>query len=206
MTNYQDKLQDLQEIRQMMARSTRFLSLSGLAGISTGLIALAGAVAAWWRLGAQWDYLNAPARYEGMDLLTFFLIDAALVVVLAAGSALYFSWRKAQKQVLPFWNAAARNLLSSLLIPLVAGGLFCVIQVASGSYRWVAATMLLFYGMALLNASKYTLKEIGYLGITQIVLGIFCAWFSYYGLYFWAVGFGLMHILYGIVMYLTYER
>jgi hypothetical protein len=63
-----------------------------------------------------------------------------------------------------------------------------------------------FYGLALVNASKYTLTDIRYLGITEIILGILNIFFLRRGLYFWALGFGVLHIIYGLVMWWKYER
>ena len=56
------------------------------------------------------------------------------------------------------------------------------------------------------NASKYTLNDIRYLGLTEIFLGLVALVFLEYSLLFWAIGFGLVHIIYGIVMYYKYER
>ncbi|MGE5429024.1 MAG: hypothetical protein ACM3O8_14110, partial [Methylococcaceae bacterium] len=66
--------------------------------------------------------------------------------------------------------------------------------------------MLIFYGLALVNAGKFTLSEVHYLGITEIVLGLMAAVFINWGLLFWALGFGVMHIVYGMMMYYKYER
>ena len=66
--------------------------------------------------------------------------------------------------------------------------------------------MLIFYGLALINSSKYTFFEIRYLGIAEIVLGLIASVFVSSGLILWAAGFGLLHIIYGIIMYYKYER
>jgi hypothetical protein len=206
MNEYKERLKDLSEIRSMMERSTKVLSLSGLSGISAGLIALLGAGFAWYQLGGNWDYVgNIQPRFD-INFRTFLLLDAGIVLVLALLSAALFSWRNARKMNLPIWNKTARHLLVDMGVPLVTGGLFSLIQLLYNEHHWVAATMLLFYGISLLSASRYTVREIRYLGVSQIVLGLICAAVNQYHLYFWAVGFGLFHILYGFLMYLKYER
>jgi len=75
-----------------------------------------------------------------------------------------------------------------------------------GYYELIAPCCLIFYGLALVNGSKYTLGEVKYLGYGQVVLGIMNLWLLGYGLYFWAAGFGILHIIYGTLMWWKYER
>lgn len=189
-----------------MEQNTKFLSLSGLSGISAGLVALLGAAAAWWKLGQSTDYLTPLKRQDYPELLAFLALDAVLVLVVALGLAAFFSVRMGRRNGIPIWNRTAQHVLLNLAVPLAAGGLFCLAMVLHGSAIWVAATMLLFYGLALLNASKYTQPEIRYLGYSEIGLGLLCAVWTGHGLIFWALGFGVLHIVYGAVMYYKYER
>ena len=92
------------------------------------------------------------------------------------------------------------------MIPLTAGGIFIVILLMRGFYDIVAPASLLFYGLALINASKYTLSDVRYLGMCEVVLGLMAAFFAGYGLIFWAMGFGVLHVFYGVSMYIKYER
>jgi hypothetical protein len=66
--------------------------------------------------------------------------------------------------------------------------------------------MLIFYGLALINASKYTYNDIRYLGISELLIGLCSTLFLGYGLFFWAAGFGLAHIVYGALMYFKYDK
>lgn len=215
MEDLKTHLKDISEIRTMMERSTKFISLSGLSGVSAGICALIGAGFAWsWLSARGWEsgepfhageYLYAMRGVE-WDFVKFFVLNAGLTLVASLGLAMLFSVRLAKKRNLPIWNKTALNLGISIMIPLVAGGLLCLIQLWHGVYGWVASTTLIFYAMALLNASKFTLPEIRWLGISELVLGLACALMPGYGLHFWALGFGLLHILYGIIMYVRYER
>ena len=66
--------------------------------------------------------------------------------------------------------------------------------------------MLIFYGIALYNASKHTLSYVKYLGFTEIILGLISAMYPGDGFWFWVIGFGFMHIIYGSLMYFKYDK
>jgi general stress protein CsbA len=207
----QEPLETLTEIRDLMERSSRFISLSGLSGVFAGIFALIGAGIAYVYLGLP---LNEPADYRyyspngrlNPEFATFFLIDAAGVLVCAGATAIFLTTRKARKQGLSIWTSTTRRLAINLIIPLAAGGIFCLALLAHGIVGLAAPATLVFYGLALLNASKYTLRDIHYLGLIEVALGLLASFFIGYGLLFWAIGFGVMHIIYGTMMYYKYER
>lgn len=214
MGEQQQPLEDLQHIKQMMERSSRFISLSGLSGIAAGICALVGA---WFandvivRNGGPSGYREFVARsFEVSSLQDFMghsLFQIALYTFFAAlFSAFLFTWLRSKKNNVPMWGYTSRRLLINVSVPMIAGGIYLFRQMQFGNYGLIAPGCLIFYGLALVNASKYTLGEVRYLGYCQILLGIINCWFVGYGLYFWAVGFGLLHIIYGCVMWYTYER
>jgi len=213
MTNNQDHLETLHEIRSLMERSSRFISLSGLSGVTAGLLALAGAAAAYLYLGGT-PFSDQPYYHDmtggtgrwGMNYLTFYLLDAGLVLAGAVAGGIYFTTRKARSKGQRIWDPLTRRLLVSLTIPLASGGLFCLALLLQGQAGLVAPAMLLFYGLALINAGKYTLNDVHYLGLGEIVLGLTGAFVPGFGLELWALGFGVLHVLYGILMYFKYER
>ncbi len=203
--------EDLQAIREIMEKSSKFLSLSGLAGIFAGICALTGAAIAWFVIlgsgNIQYsDYifnqLETPASVTGFYLA----LDALLVLAFAVIGAVYFSYRKARKAGQQFWTNSTRRLLFHLMLPLVSGGIIILILIFRNKMDMVVPFMLVFYGLALVNAGKFTFGEIHYLGLTQIILGILAVIFINQGLIFWTIGFGLMHIVYGTVMYYRHER
>jgi hypothetical protein len=193
--------EDIKVIREMMEKSSKFLSLSGLAGIMAGITAIAGAAFAYFYLLRDPSQTNYTHNQEVMILLA----DAGLVLIISIGSGIYFSRRKAKKNNQKFFNAVTKRAVYNLSIPLIAGGIFSFLFLLQGEIDIVASSTLLFYGMALLNASKYTFEEIHYLGITEIVLGLLAAVFMYNGILFWTIGFGVCHIFYGLMMYLKYD-
>jgi hypothetical protein len=201
-------IEDLKEIRSIMSRSSRFISLSGLSGISAGVVALAGAVAAWLYMKNNMQAVAYPMSGTTVDLkdLLFLFLDAGIVLILAVGLAVYFAIRKARLQQLPVWNKAAELTLINLIIPLAAGAVFCMILLYYKLYLLVPPVTLIFYGLALLNAGNYTLSEVRYLGISEIILGLIAMLLPGYTLITWATGFGILHIIYGAVMFFRYER
>ena len=208
MSDETQQLEALQDIRRMMKRSSRFISLSGLSGIAAGIWALIGAWFAYdWIHEYYVNYENAGYTGDEFQSLKYNLLGlAAIVLLLALVSAFYFTWRKARRSNLPVWDHTSRNLIINMMIPLITGGLVILAMLEYNDWRFVAPLSLIFYGLALVNGSKYTLSEIRYLGIAEIILGLINTQFIGWGLYFWAIGFGFLHIIYGFVMWWRYER
>lgn len=201
MKNDQDYIQDIAEIRSMMERSSKFLSLSGWAGIFAGIYALTGAWIAYSILNFHPDEIFfTSADLPGVILL------ALGILILSLLTAIYFSRRKAEKRGEKIWNTISKRLVVSLTIPLLAGAILILILMSKGLIGLMAPMTLLFYGLALYNAGQFTFHEVKILGIIQIFLGLLNVWFIDAGLLFWAVGFGLVHIVYGIYMHYRYER
>lgn len=198
---------DLESIRNLMERSVKFLSLSGLSGILAGVYALAGAVVAYNLVGqpkSPLEYLQKSAYQQ--DLATKLLIIAIIVLATSLITGYVMADKKAKKQGVKVWNATSKRLVINLAIPLVTGALFILILLWNGHYGIAAPACLVFYGLALLNASANLFDEIRYLGYCEIVLGLACALLPGYGLFFWATGFGVLHVLYGTLMYKKYDR
>ena len=214
MDNRERHLETLSEIRSLMERSSRFISLSGLSGVAAGIFALMGAAAVYMYLdltpftnGKKAYYVTAASANKwGINYVTFFLLDAALVLFGAVSAGIFFTTRKAKQKGQKIWDALTQRLLISMAIPLIAGGIFCIGLLSHGMFGLVAPSTLVFYGLACVNASKYTLTDIRYLGICEIILGLIALFNIGYGLEFWAVGFGVLHIVYGTMMYFKYER
>jgi hypothetical protein len=205
----QPSLESIQDIKRMMERSSRFISLSGLSGVAAGICALAGAWFAAKEFAPYYDDYNNRGGFAGDDFqhLKLRLLVIALAVLAAAWiSAFYFTWRKARHNKLPVWDLTSKRLIINLLIPLAAGGLFILAMYQYDEWKFLSPACLVFYGLALVNASKYTLTDIRYLGFCQVILGLINTQWPQYGLYFWAAGFGVLHIVYGFIMWYKYER
>ncbi|QYA25625.1 hypothetical protein G3I01_08905 [Gramella sp. MT6] len=204
-------LKDLSEIKNMMNRSSRFISLSGLSGVFAGCYAILGAVMAKMVLNSNTSYYNES--YESVssgiantDVTLQLVTIAVAVLVLAIGTAIFLTTRKARKNEQKIWDSTSKRLVVNFFAPLIAGGLFCLVLLQYNLIGLIAPCMLIFYGLALIHASKYTFADLKGLGYANLILGLVATQFIGYGLYFWAIGFGLFHIIYGIWMHNKYDR
>ena len=222
MNDQQRSLETIQDIKNMMERSSRFISLSGWSGIAAGGCALSGA---WFgqralsyatqsgfgdnRSPPVSGYRDQNVLREAISytsLIGQLIFIAVFTFIAAFVLAFLFTWIRSKKQKIPLFGSASYRLMLNVLIPMIAGGLFLVRVLQLGYWELIAPGCLIFYGLALVNGAKYTLGEVRYLGYAQLLLGIINLWFVGYGLYFWAVGFGIMHIIYGLLMWWKYER
>lgn len=200
-------LNDLSEIKNLMNKSSRFLSLSGLSGVLAGVYALIGAWFAYKTIDFDTTTLG---EYRNIiiteDAVIRLIVIAALVLILSIITAIFLSVDKAKKTDEKIWNTASKRLLLNFMIPLATGGFFIIFLIEKNMFGLIAPLNLIFYGLACVNASKYTLGDVRYLGLTIIGLGLLSTWFLGYGILFWALGFGVCHILYGAIMHFKYDR
>lgn len=206
MEKEQDYIRDIAAIRTMMERSSKFLSLSGWAGILAGIYALIGAYIAY----AYFKFNPAEVVYNSTatvfpELLNVIVL-ATVLLLLSIGTAIFLSYKRARKRTEPLWNATARRMVVGTAMPLVTGGVLILVFVSYRLIGLLAPLTLLFYGLALFSAGNYTYKEVRFLGIILVLLGLIGTCFIEYGLLLWAIGFGLMHIVYGIYIHIKYER
>ena len=208
MNEQNQPLETLQDIKKIMERSSRFISLSGLSGVAAGICAFIGTFFACdWIEEYYQQYNNTGFTGEDFQKLKMNLLTLALAVLAGAlVSAFYFTWRRAKQNHLPIWDLNSKRVVINLLIPVVTGGLLILIMLQNNEWEYVAPLSLIFYGLGLVNASKFTVSDIRYLGLCEIVLGLINTQFISYGLYFWAAGFGVLHIVYGFIMWWKYER
>lgn len=205
MTN-KDYLKDISEIKSIMNKSSRFISLSGLSGIIAGIYALIGAFLANYII-VSYQSSGTAISLLPISYLEYLLVGIALLVlILSTLTAFIFSSKKAKKSGEKLWDATTKRLLINFSIPLLTGGLFSIILYQYGLIGLIAPTTLIFYGLACVNASKYTLGDIRYLGLLNISIGLIATQFIGYGLYFWALGFGILHIIYGTLLYNKYDK
>jgi len=215
-------LETLRQIRSIMERSARFLSLSGWSGVWAGSVALAGAVVAylWLKEAPDFAYYHgtytagppAAQAFEGYleDFRSYmlrFLVLAAGVFTVAFIGGFYFTYQKNKQAGVKMWNAASRKMVINLAIPLAAGAIVTLAFAYRGDWIYIAPSCLIFYGLALINGSKYTVSDIKYLGLIEVIIGCGSLFLDPgYGLYLWALGFGVLHIVYGIIMWRKYDQ
>lgn len=198
--------EDLSHIRSMMERSSRFISLSGLSGVVAGLAAIIGAVYVYFVFQREGiDYFDGERNIFGPSLVKELVIIGIVILGVALLSGYIFTANKSKKKGLKIWDATTKRLLVTFAVPLVTGGFFCLALLYHHLFVFIAPATLLFYGLALVSAERYTLTDIKYLGYCQIVLGLISLFFLGWGLVFWTIGFGALHIVYGLIMHKKYK-
>ncbi len=207
MNQDQNYEQDIESIRKLMERSVKFLSLSGLSGILAGVYALVGATIAYVMILYPQSPLEYPTVTVKDSAIILKLLAIAFVVLMVSLLTGYkLASDKANKSGLKIWDTTSKRLLINLAVPLVSGGLFILILMFNGHYGVTASACLVFYGLALINASANLFDEVRYLGYCEIILGLIAALLPGFGLIFWAAGFGVLHIIYGVWMHKKYDR
>lgn len=197
---------DLTHIRSMMERSSRFISLSGLSGIGAGVVGLVtGLIAMYWTSGSDMLLEKVRMSVGAGILIQNLILLGALALLLAIFFGCFFTIRKSKKLGLQIWTATTKKILTQLAIPLMVGGIFVLALLQYNLYGLISGATLIFYGLALVNAEKYTYSDIKYLGFLEIILGILSLFFIGKGLFFWTIGFGLLHIIYGVILYRKYQ-
>lgn len=197
-----DYLKDISEIKNLMNKSSRFISLSGLSGVLAGIYALIGAAIAYVIVkNSVRGYLILDGKIFAICVFILGMIALSSII-----TGIYLTTRKAKKNGEKIWDNSSKRLLVNFLIPLVTGGIYILIILNQGRYGHTAALMLIFYGLALVNASKYSIGNIKFLGLTEIILGLICAFLPSFGFWFWVFGFGVMHIIYGTWMHFKYDK
>ena len=211
-----DVFDEISSIKKIMERSTRFISLSGLSGVMAGIYALIGAGLAYTLIPEYLKSYFFPYPEQQTNDLHFsggyviftikLFIIALAILILSIGTGLFLTARKARLKNQIVWNQSSKALLKTALIPLLTGGCFVLIVLLLNKNTLIAPGCLIFYGLALTAASQYTFGDVKWLGLSDIALGLIALLFPYYGLLIWALGFGVLHILYGTIMYFKYDR
>lgn len=212
MNAQQDQLDALRDIRNLMERSSRYLPLSGIAGIIIGVLSMAGV--AWLYFFLDLDVSQVPYYERFVDengvadtgYTRVFLLLFGAVFFISLAVEIGMAERNAKKKKVPAWDAIAQRFLVNLGIPLIAGGVYALVLASQGQYQLMLPATLIFYGLALVNASRYTIGDIRFLGFAELFIGLLASYYPTQGLLLWALGFGVFHILYGILIYFKHEK
>lgn len=204
--NQKDLINQIGQIRSLMEKSSKFMSISGLSGVLIGSYALIGAFVAYvivYGFNSEFGYRD---NYVNSDIIPSLLYVALLVLILSVGTGYYMAKQKAKKSNQSVWNPTSKALFKAMAVPLVTGGVLSLIFLYQENYGMIASSMLIFYGLALSSAASFTFRELRWLGILDIILGLLALCLPGYGIYFWAVGFGILHIIYGLIVHQRYEK
>ncbi|MGN0004125.1 MAG: hypothetical protein ACI35V_11885 [Sphingobacterium composti] len=204
--NQKDLINQIGQIKSLMEKSSKFMSISGLSGVLIGSYALVGAFVAYVLIYGFNSQFGFRDHYVNNANIPSLLIIAISVLVVSIGTGYYMAKQKAKKSGQSVWNPTSKALFKAMAVPLLTGGLLSLIFIYKGDYGMIASTMLIFYGLSLSAASNFTFKELRWLGILDIILGLLALCLPGYGIYFWALGFGILHIIYGLIVHQRYEK
>lgn len=202
-----DLIQEIGQIRSMMERSSKFMSISGLSGVLIGCVALIGSAIAYFIVygtKSEFGYRDYYILDQGVIIKLAWVAFSVLLVSMIIGVSM--AKAKAKKARQKIWNTSSKALLKAMAVPLIAGGLFTIILMCQGIYGLLASSLLIFYGLALTAGSVFTFREVRVLGILEITLGLLALAFPGYGIWFWMLGFGVLHIVYGVIVHKKYEK
>ena len=172
-------LDNLRFIRDTMERASSFTAVPGWGGVFMGLTAL----------GAAWI---ARTQTSADKWLEVWLVEAAVALLIGALSL----WRKA-----PVWSAPARKFVLGFAPPLLVGAVLTIATVRGGAYQLLPGLWLLLYGTAVTTGGAFSARIVPLMGVAFALTGI-GALFSPPG---WAdgwlaLGFGGMHVLFGLLI------
>ena len=189
----------------MMNKSSRFVSLSGPSGIVAGIIALIGAFAAHQLIFRETAILGFDRIFLSEEQLINLVLIGVVTLVTSILLIILLTTRETKKRNQPIWDQQTKRILINLAIPLFTGGFICLILLLQGFAGLLLPFTLVFYGLALVNVSKYTLHEMRSLGLIECFLGLLALVLIEYSLIIWSVGFGLVNIIYGFVVKTKYK-
>lgn len=172
----------LQFIRRAMERGSTFTAVSGLGGAGMGAIGLTAAILA----------ANQPSVERWLAVWL-----AAAPVALCVGVVAV--WRKAARSGAPLAGTVARRFALGLAAPLVAGAAVTYALWRAGDYAVMAPTWLLLYGTGVTVGGMFSAPVVRATGVCFMAVGIAAVvtppdW----GNSWLAIGFGLLHIGFGV--------
>ncbi|MBR1835514.1 MAG: hypothetical protein IJ785_08460 [Bacteroidales bacterium] len=210
--NNNDAIDTLREIKDLMQKSSRFQTISGISIIIIGIYASIVSFGAWLLLGNHEPYSWLPSWATDFALNTpgrtwAAILCALVLLVLSFGTVCLMSYFKTKRVNQRFvFDQTVRRSLWAFFVPAATGGLLCLAMLQQGHYGITSSFMLVFYGLALINSAHHTTSRLALLGYVELLLGIVDCFVVNQGLLFWFLGFGLWHIIFGIFFTLSNRR
>ncbi len=197
---------DLSHIRQMMEKSSRFNSLSGISGVVAGMAALLGVCVVLFLIKPAEFFIpiKIPHYNYSSELIVSIAIGLAVLVIGVTGF-FFLSYLRGKSSNTPLWTTAVKDLLLTSGTPLIAGGAVCLALLYHHLEIFLVPATLIFYGISLVNAGQYTHLELRTLGILQLILGCVALFIPELGFWLWAFGFGILHIIFGFLIHTKYK-
>lgn len=201
---HQQHLENLSELKGILSRNTRFLSFSGLAGVIAGVLALIGQTV------AVMYYLSHPeidiTKKLAPEHAIVFLTISAAIMILSVGVGYVLTNKNIKKTGEKLNSGLIKNTLLNICLPIAVGGVMCLMAYMQGHNMVIPSYMLLFYGLALFGGSKYSFDDLKMVGSAFILLGMVSYFDPSLSIFTWGLGFGILHIVYGLQIYFQRER
>jgi hypothetical protein len=121
--------------------------------------------------------------------------------IFAIGLGLWAMKRKADSAQLPLLSAPGRRFVLSFAPPLLVGALLTLVLFQAGLSRAIPGTWLLLYGTGVVTGGAFSVRVVPLMGMCFMLVGaiaLFCP-FSW-GTALLGVGFGGLHVAFGIII------
>ena len=184
--------ENLRLIRELMERSTRHSTFSGVSGVFAGTVSIVGCLVTRW-IGERGLSSDAYAAA--------FLTIWASVVLLAIGADYFLTKRRAAAVGKRIMSRLGKQMFVASMPGLGSGAVITFYFLRQGLLPQVYPVWALCYGAAVCAVGLFSQREVTRLGLAFLIAGTATLLlFPLYGLPMMALTFGGFHIVYGIVM------
>ena len=175
-------MDNLEFIRDTMERSTEFTAVPGYGGALMGVTAIGAAVIAQGFAGYTW--------------LSAWLVEAGLAFMIG----LFAMWQKARSSDQSLLARPAIKFARGFAPPIVAGMILTGLFALNGMHRFLPALWLSLYGTAVITGGAFSVRIVPVMGWCFLGLSIFAVFLPAYGNWLMAIGFGGLHIVFGLII------
>ncbi|HEY0143386.1 MAG TPA: hypothetical protein VGF48_21010 [Thermoanaerobaculia bacterium] len=188
---HEHALSNLRYIRDAMERATEFTSIPGWGGFWVGITAVGATILGHLQLGKD----------EPRNWLLIWLAEA-VVAALIGGVSMF---RKGRRLGVPFDSKPARRFFVSYLAPIISGAALTYVLGLTGRYDVLPAAWLLLYGTSFVSSGAFSIRVVPVMGVCFMLLGIAACFLSLpAGNVLLGVGFGGLHIIFGLIIARSY--
>jgi hypothetical protein len=177
-------MDNLRFIRESMESASTFTAVSGWGQAVIGATALVATYAAWVQ----------PTRRGWLSVW----FAEALLSLLVSG---WTMWRKARANEVALLSRPGRKLVVNFAPPAAVGALLTAVLFRAGESGLVPAVWLLLYGAGVITGGAFSVRIVPVMGLSFMLLGaaaLFLPWPAVNALL--ALGFGVLHIIFGIII------
>jgi len=184
-----------------MQQTSTYFSLRGWTGILLGIYGLLIVYLVHMLTNTYGDGFDGSSQLP-IALLEIAIMVFAVVTVLISLITLWIrAKRRAKRHNEKLWSSLSKKLRFHTLIPLLLFVIILIIIANKGYYSSITPLLLLLYGIFLLNLSRFSSGRLKYLAIADIFLAIIAYFVFDKEMLFLGLGFGIFHIIYGLMTF-----